>query len=123
MSKTLSRQELEIMKLIWRLDKEEVTVRDVYEELRLRRRIAYTSVMGTMQSLDRKGFLRKWKEGRAHIYQPTRPRDEVVREVVADLVERVFGGSSEALMLHLVERHDVSKVKLRELERMIEEGS
>ena len=122
MSKSLSRQELEIMKLIWRLDKEEVTVRDVYEELRLRRRIAYTSVMGTMQSLDRKGFLRKWKEGRAHIYRPTRPRDEVVREVVADLVERVFGGSSEALMLHLVERHDISREKLRELEEMIEEG-
>ena len=122
MSKSLSRQELEIMKLIWRLDKEEVTVRDVYEELRLRRRIAYTSVMGTMQSLDRKGFLRKWKEGRAHIYRPTRPRDEVVREVVADLVERVFGGSSEALMLHLVERHDISRDKLRELEQMIEEG-
>lgn len=122
MSTSLSRQELEIMKLIWRLDKREVTVRDVYEELRLRRRIAYTSVMGTMQSLDRKGFLRKWKEGRAHIYQPTRPRDEVIREVVADLVERVFGGSSEALMLHLVERHDISKEKLRELEEMIEEG-
>jgi len=122
MSKSLSRQELEIMKLIWRLDKEEVTVRDVYEELRLRRRIAYTSVMGTMQSLDRKGFLRKRKEGRAHIYQPTRPREEVIREVVSDLVERVFGGSSEALMLHLVERHDISKEKLRELEQMIEEG-
>lgn len=122
MSKSLSRQELEIMKLIWRLDKREVTVRDVYEELRLRRRIAYTSVMGTMQSLDRKGYLRKWKEGRAHIYQPTRPRDEVIREVVADLVERVFGGSSEALMLHLVERHDISRDKLRELEEMIEEG-
>lgn len=122
MSKSLSRQELEIMKLIWRLDKEEVTVRDVYEELRLRRRIAYTSVMGTMQSLDRKGFLRKWREGRAHIYQPTRPREEVIGDVVADLVERVFGGSSEALMLHLVERHDISKEKLRELEEMIEEG-
>jgi predicted transcriptional regulator len=122
MSKSLSRQELEIMKLIWRLDQEEVTVRDVYEELRLRRRIAYTSVMGTMQSLDRKGFLRKWKEGRAHVYQPTRPREEVIREVVADLVARVFGGSSEALMLHLVERHDISREKLRELERMIEEG-
>ena len=122
MSKSLSRQELEIMKLIWRLAKEEVTVRDVYEELRLRRRIAYTSVMGTMQSLDRKGFLRKWKEGRAHIYQPTRPRDEVIRDVVADLVERVFGGSSEALMLHLVERHDISRDRLRELEEMIEEG-
>ena len=122
MSKSLSRQELEIMKLVWRLDKAEVTVRDVYEELRLRRRIAYTSVMGTMQSLDRKGFLRKWKQGRAHIYQPTRPREEVIREVVADLVERVFGGSSEALMLHLVERHDISKEKLRELEEMIEEG-
>ena len=76
------------MKLIWRLNKKEVTVRDVYEELRLRRRIAYTSVMGTMQSLGRKGFLRKWKEGRAHIYQPTRPWEEVIREVVADLVER-----------------------------------
>ena len=109
------------MKLIWRLDRHEVTVRDVYEELRLRRRIAYTSVMGTMQSLDRKGFLRKWKEGRAHIYQPTRPREEIIREVVADLVERVFGGSSEALMLHLVERHDISKDKLRELEELIEE--
>ncbi len=110
------------MKLIWRLDKEEVTVRDVYEELRLWRRIAYTSVMGTMQNLDRKGFLRKWKQGRAHIYQLTRPREEVIREVVSDLVERVFGGSSEALMLHLVRRHDISRDKLRELEEMIEEG-
>ncbi len=109
------------MKLIWRLGRDEITVRDVYEELRLRRRIAYTSVMGTMQNLDRKGFLRKWKEGRAHIYQPTRPREEIIREVVADLVERVFGGSSEALMLHLVQRHDISRDKLRELEEMIEE--
>ena len=123
MSKTLSRQELVIMKLIWRLGGDEVTVRDIYEELRQRRRIAYTSVMGTMQSLERKGFLRKWKHGRAHIYQPTRPREEVIREVVSDLVERVFGGSSEALMLHLVKRHDFSREKLRELEKLIEVGN
>lgn len=109
------------MKLIWRLGGDQVTVRDVYEELRTRRRIAYTSVMSTMQSLDRKGFLRTRKEGRAYIYRPTRPREEVIREVVADLVERVFAGSSEALMLHLVQRHDFSRDKLRELEEMIEE--
>ena len=109
------------MKLIWHLDRDEVTVRDIYEELRTRRRIAYTSVMGTMQSLARKGFLRKWKEGQAHIYRPMHPREEVIREVVADVVERVFAGSSEALMLHLVRRHDISRDKLRELEEMIEE--
>ncbi len=61
--KILTPQELEIMKIVWRLNT--ATVRDVYEALREKRRIAYTTVMTMMKILEGKLFVKKWQEGRA----------------------------------------------------------
>ena len=68
---TLTPHELDIMKLVW--DRKEATVRDVYEALRARRRIAYTSVLTVMNVLERKGHLKKRAEGRSFVYQAARP--------------------------------------------------
>ena len=122
MVSALAKQELEIMKLIWQSDSSTVTVRDVYETLRERRQIAYTSVMSTMRTLEQKGFLRKWEERRAYVYQPTRAREQVIEGLVEDFVERVFNGSSDALVVHLMKRHDLSSQKLKEIEKMVEES-
>src|SRR5579884_3407536 len=115
-SRTLTGQELEIMKVVWDLGP--ATVREVYERLRERRPVAYTTVMTMMNILEQKGFLKKRSaEGRAYVYQSARPRKQVVRAMV-----RVFNGAAEPLVVHLVEDRRLSEKELREIARMIEEG-
>src|SRR5262247_588081 len=98
---TLTPHELEIMKRVWA--RGQATVRDVYEDLRAHRRVAYTSVMTMMNVLGRKGHLRKRAEGRSFVYQPTRARGRVVKALVQDFLDRVFGGAAEPLLVQLVD--------------------
>jgi predicted transcriptional regulator len=118
-SQTLTTQELEIMKVVW--DHGPATVRDVYEALRARRRIAYTTVMTMMNVLERKGHLRKRPEGRSFRYQPARPRTQVMKAMVREFLDRVFGGSAQPLLVHLVEDRQLTDDDLRELARRVRE--
>jgi BlaI family penicillinase repressor len=118
-SPTLTPQELEIMKAVW--SRGEATVRDVYEELLGGRKVAYTTVMTMMNVLERKGHLRKRAVGRSFRYKPTRPRQQVVGSLVRDFVARVFGGSAQPLLAHLVDEHDLSPAELDALAKRIEE--
>jgi len=118
-SKTLTPQELEIMKAVWA--RERATVRDVYESLRTRRRVAYTTVLTMMNVLERKGHLRKRPEGRSFLYEPTRPRARVLRGMVRDFLDRVFGGAAEPLLVHLVEDRRLSRRRLEALTRRLRE--
>src|SRR5436190_20065468 len=115
----LTSQELEIMKVVWRSGA--LTVRDVYEALLKRRKIACTTVMTMMNILEQKGYLRKTQKDRAYLYQAARPQKQVIRGMVREFVDRVFNGSAEPLLLHLVEDRRLSKRDLEEIRRMIEE--
>ncbi len=117
-SSTLTVHELELMKIIWRHD-EPVTVRDVYEELRTRRPVAYTTVMTSMKTLEQKGHLKATQQDRAYLYRPARPKQQVITDMVRDFVERVFNGSSRPLVLHLLEDNQISESELREITRML----
>ncbi len=119
-SRTLTEQELEIMKIVWRLQR--ATVRDVYEVLRARRKIAYTTVMTMMHILEEKGHLRKRAEERAYVYQATRPRGEVIKAMVRDFVDRVFNGSAQPLLVHLLKNRRLSQKDLEKIARAIREG-
>ena len=119
-SRTLTPQELEIMKVVWAQGP--ATVRDVYEALRARRRIAYTTVLTMMNVLERKGQLRKRAEGRSFRYQPSRPRAQVVKAMVREFVDRVFGGAAGPLLAQLIEDRRLTDEELRELARRIREG-
>ena len=116
-STTLTDQELEIMKIVWQLEK--ATVRDVYEALLEHRKIAYTTVMTMMKILEQKQYLKKTLEDRAHVYCPPRPKNQVIRGMVREFVDRVFNGSAQPLLLHLVEDRCLTEKELRELERSI----
>ena len=89
------------MKLVWA--RGAATVRDVYEALLAERRIAYTTVMTMMNVLEKKGHLKKKAAGRSFVYRPTRPQRQVIGSMVREFVDRVFGGSAEPLLVHLVE--------------------
>jgi BlaI family penicillinase repressor len=115
-STTLTGQELEIMKIVWQ--RESVTVRDVYEAILEQRKVAYTTVMTMMKILEQKGYLRKKQADRAHIYTPAQPQRKVIGAMVRDFVNRVFNGSAEPLLVHLVEEHDLSPQDLEEIARL-----
>lgn len=117
-SPTLTPQELALMKIVWERGGAS-TVRDVYEALLEDRRIAYTTVMTMMNVLERKGYLRREAEGRSYRYRPVRPKGQVVSSMVREFVDRVFGGSAEPLLLHLVEDRHVSADELDRLARRI----
>src|SRR5215470_3020856 len=93
---TLTPQELEIMKIVWQ--RGSATVRDVYEALLERRKIAYTTVMTMMKILEQKKFLRKTQVDRAYLYRPAQPKKQVIGLMVRDFVNRVFNGSAEPLL-------------------------
>ena len=116
-SPTLTDQELEIMKVVW--DRETVTVRDVYEELLEKRKVAYTTVMTMMNILEQKGHLVKTQEDRAYLYRSTKPRNQVIRGMVREFVNRVFNGSAEPLLLHLVEDRKLSEKDIEEMRALI----
>jgi predicted transcriptional regulator len=117
---TLTGQELEIMKVIWRLDT--ATVRQVYETLLEKRRIAYTTVMTMMNILEQKGYLKKRQEERAYVYRPSQPQQQVIRGMVREFVNRVFNGSAEPLLVHLVEDQHLTGKDLDDIRRTIQRG-
>jgi BlaI family transcriptional regulator, penicillinase repressor len=116
-SPTLTPQELALMKIVW--ERGSSTVRDVYEALLAERRVAYTTVMTMMNVLERKGHLRKEADGRSYRYHSVRPRGQVVGSMVREFVDRVFGGSAEPLLVHLVEDRKVTAEELDRLARRI----
>src|SRR5262245_27035080 len=120
-SSTLTEQELEIMKIVWELGS--ATVREVYEVLLGRRKIAYTTVMTMMKILEQKKHLKKSDGERAYVYRPARPKNQVIKGMVREFVDRVFNGSAEPLLVHLVEDQRLSEKDLQEMARLIRKSS
>lgn len=108
------------MKIVWQ--RESVTVRDVYEVLLERRKVAYTTVMTMMKILEQKRYLKKSQHDRAYVYRPAQPQRQVIGAMVRDFVNRVFNGSAEPLLVHLVEEHDLSREDLEEIARLRDEA-
>jgi predicted transcriptional regulator len=115
-STILTEQELEIMKIVW--ERDSATVRDVYETLLERRKVAYTTVMTMMKILEQKKYLKRTQVDRAYVYRPAQPKRQVVGAMVRDFINRVFNGATEPLLVHLVEEHDLSPEELEEIARL-----
>ena len=104
------------MKIVWERDR--CTVRDVYEALLEHRKVAYTTVMTMMKILEQKKYLKKTLLDRAYVYRPAQPKRQVIGDMVRDFVNRVFNGSAEPLLVHLVEEHGLSSEELEEIARL-----
>ena len=113
----LTGQELEIMKIVWRLGQS--TVREVYEELLKTRKIAYTSVMTMMGILEQKGRLTKTQRDRAYVYSPAESQGTVVANMVQEFVKRVFDGSAKPLLVHLAQNRKINQKELDEIGELL----
>lgn len=109
------------MKIVW--ERQTATVRDVYEALRERRKVAYTTVMTMMKILEQKGYLNRKQVERAYVYRQAQPKSKVIRAMVRDFVNRVFNGSAEPLLVHLIEDRGLTADELDEIRRLIGERS
>lgn len=112
--------ELEIMKVVWQ--RHQTTVRDVYEVLRERRKVAYTTVMTMMGVLEGKGHLKRRRDERAYVYWPARPEAAAMRSMVREFVDRVFDGAAQPLLVQLVKDRRLTRKELEDLAREIEEA-
>lgn len=117
-ARQLTKCELELMEIIWRLGR--VTVQDVADQLD--RPLAYTTVMSTINTLNKKGSIRRCgKTGRAFVYEAVVGRDEVERAMTADLTGSLYGGSAKALMMSLLGSQSMSHEEIAELKAAIQE--
>ena len=107
------------MKVVWQL--ESATVRDIYEQLRENREVAYTTVLTMMKILEQKGYVKKTRVDRAFVYRPARPRQQVLGGMVREFIDRVFDGASRPMLLHLVKETRLSDEERKALLRAIEE--
>ena len=111
--------ELEILRVLWARGPS--TVREVYQELRERKSLGYTTVLKLLQIMTAKGSVRRNEEQRAHVYQACQPATETKRQLVGDVLQRVFEGSASELMVHALEGRRTSQKELDELRRLLDE--
>ena len=110
--------ELEIMNVLWETAPANVqTVQGA-----LKRELAYTTVQTMLNILHRKGKVTRTLKDRAYFYKPSVSRARVLRQTVGDIVERLFGGSAESLVMTLVDSKKLSRAQLDRLKRMLEES-
>lgn len=113
---TLTKLELQIMQVIWRLGSANVSA----VQAELSQPLAYTTVQTMLNILHRKGKLRRKLEGRAYLYSATVTESKATGHAVRDLVDRVFGGSTEALVMSLIQNRQIDAKKIAELTRRLE---
>jgi predicted transcriptional regulator len=111
--------ELEILRVLWAQGPS--TVREVYEALREQKSLGYTTVLKLLQIMTAKGTVRRNEEQRAHVYEACQPAEETKRQLVGDVLHRVFEGSASELMIHALEGRRTSKKELDELRRLLDE--
>jgi len=116
-SETLTEAELRVMNVLW--TKGPANVQQVLDGLPEKPTLAYNSILTTIRVLEKKGYLKHKKDGRAHIYEPLIARDQASRSEVKHLVSRFFGNSHELLLLNLLEDRDIDEGELKKLRDML----
>ena len=109
--------ELEILRVIW--ERGPSTVREVLEALNSLRKRAYTSVMTLMNIMAEKGLLSHVPQGRAFVYSAKVTRRKTRSQMLKDILNRVFDGSANLMVAHLLEQVKPSEEELEEIRRTV----
>jgi predicted transcriptional regulator len=117
-SNTLTPLELEIMKVLWETGA--ANVQGVQERLP-GDKLAYTTVQTMLNLLQKKGKVRRTLKDRAYVYRPAQTRVQAMTQTIRDLVDRMFDGSPEALVMGLLETRQLTPEKLEALQQKLAE--
>jgi len=108
--------EVEILGILW--TRGPSTVREIHERLGADRSIGYTGVLKLLQNMHAKGLVQRSQDGQAHVYE-ARESARMKRQLLGDLVQRVFAGSASQLVLHLLEDEKASPEEIEEIRQML----
>jgi predicted transcriptional regulator len=115
----LTKLELAIMQVIWREGPSNVTA----VQQGLGQELAYTTVQTMLNILERKGKLKRSLKGRAFEYSAAVTQTRAANHAVRDLIDRMFGGSTEDLVMSLVKNRQIDAGKLRQLTETLEDDA
>ena len=113
----LTRLELQIMKVLWGIGP--APVQAVQEQLS-GEKLAYTTVQTMLNVLHRKRRVKRVLRGKAYIYAPVISREKAASQAVSDLVDRLFGGSFEGLVMSLVKTRKLDAKRIQELSDLVD---
>jgi len=116
-SVTLTEAELRLMEVLWQRGSS--TVQQVLEALPRKPALAYNSVLTTIRILEKKGYLKHVKDGRAHVYRPVVEREEATRSEISHLAQRFFKNSHELLVLNILQDEGINEEELRRLQQLL----
>ena len=108
------------MEILW--DRGVATVNEVADALPDEAPLAYSTVLTTMRILEKKGYIRHKKQGRAFVYEPVVDRGEASRSALRYLLNRFFRNSPELLVLNILEDEDIDPGELERLKSLIEKS-
>ncbi len=112
--------ELEILCVIW--ERETATVREIFEVINQRKPTIYTTVLKLLQIMDEKGLVERDRTNRAHVYRAKIKQSDTGKQMLRDVVQKVFGGSALKLVQQVLETETTSAEDLREIRKMIREA-
>jgi len=110
--------ELAILTVLW--SRGPSTVRDVHDELSRSQDTGYTTVLKLLQIMTDKGLVVRDESQRAHVYTARFTEQSTQRELLGDLVDRAFGGSSGSLVLHALSERAASAQELRDIRALLD---
>ncbi len=110
--------ELEILKVLWR--RGPCTVREVFDSLSESKQTGYTTVLKLMQIMAEKGLVRRDESERAHRYEAALAEEETQRQLVGDLLRRVFDGSAKRLVMQALSSERAGAAELEEISRLLD---
>ena len=112
--------ELSILRVLWQRGPS--TVREVQESLNEARQTGYTTVLKTLQIMTEKGLVRRDEQQRAHVYEAQFAQQQTQRQIVGDLLNRVFDGSASNLLMHaLATKKGASPEELSQIRDILDE--
>ena len=114
----LSTSQLEIMQEVWK--REETTVSEVWEALLPKRKVARNTVLTVMDRLTQKGWLKRRLQKGLHVYSATTARKRTLGEMVNQMIDKAFAGSSEDLVLTLLESRGLTREESDRIQALIQ---
>lgn len=111
--------ELGILLVLWQRGPS--TVREVYEQLSQERPIVYTTILKIMQNMTEKGLLIRDESARAHVYRPVQSEEQAQKRLVGELLDRVFGGSAQKLVMRALAARKASAEERAEIRKLLDE--
>ena len=111
--------ELAILRILWRRGPS--TVRQVHEDLERRSLTGYTTVLKLLQIMTEKGLVERDESERAHVYVARLPEEQTLGQLVGDLLDRAFEGSSSRLVMRALESRPATREELSEIRRMLDQ--